>query len=425
MAVTRRQLLTTAGVTAALAAIPATGLLLDESFGDAAVPAPDSSGIEHIVYVMMENRSFDHMLGWLPGADGRQAGLRYRDRAGRWHRTHHMRNFNDCAFHDPGHTWTAGRVEYDHGRCDGWLRAGRNDTSCIGYYTQRDLPFLGHAAPAWTVLDRYYSAVMAGTYPNRFFAHAGMTPQLDNTPRLVGVPTIWDRLEEAGVPATYYYSDLPFLALWGNKYQGISKTYPDFLADAAAGTLPAVSYLDPTHEDEKAGTTDDDHPPSDIRAGEAFLNRVYNAVRHSPNWPRTVMVVTFDEWGGFFDHVPPHYAPEANPKARLRGFRVPTLVISPYARRRHVNHGIYDHTSVLRLIEWRYGLKPLAVRDARAGNLATVLNYDGTPDLYCPTFSVPAFVPTACDPATTSEPAVTESSRLRVFAESYGWNLPT
>ena len=114
------------------------------------LPNPHNSGIEHIVVMMMENRSFDHILGWLPGADGRQAGLGYLDNAGVSHATYPLApDYQGCGHPDPDHSYSGGRVEYDGGACDGWLRAGSNDEYAIGYYTQSDLAFLGAAAPGW------------------------------------------------------------------------------------------------------------------------------------------------------------------------------------------------------------------------------------------------------------------------------------
>ena len=105
------------------------------------LPDPASSGIDHVIVVTMENRSFDHFLGWLPGADGRQDGLVFDDAAGVSHETHHLTEFQGCGFSDPDHSWEGGRVEYDNGACDGWLRAGANDEFAIGYYTASDLAF--------------------------------------------------------------------------------------------------------------------------------------------------------------------------------------------------------------------------------------------------------------------------------------------
>ncbi|MDQ1508881.1 MAG: phospholipase [Actinomycetota bacterium] len=362
------------------------------------LPPPARSGIDHVVVVMMENRSFDHFLGWLPGADGRQAGLVFEDAAGAAHSTYRLAEFQGCGYTDPDHSWAGGRTEYNNGACDGWLRAGDNDEFAIGYYTAADLAFYGHAAPYWTACDRYFAAIMAETYPNRLYLHSARTDRLHNNegPTVSTLPTIWDRLAAAGRSGRYYFSDAPFTALWGKKHLSISKPIDHFFAACAAGALPDVAYVDPRFLEEGSGTSGDDHPHADIRVGQHFLSSVYRAVTTSPAWSRTVLVITYDEWGGFFDHVPPPVAPDTNPSARLRGFRVPCLVISPRARRQHVAHNVYDHTSILKMIEWRFGLTPLSTRDANARNLAEVLDFVHAPNLAAPDWQVPPVAPLAC-----------------------------
>jgi phospholipase C len=357
--------------------------------------APGDPGFDHVVVVMLENRSFDHLLGWLPGADGRQAGLTYRDAAGVAHPTHLLApDFQGCGHPDPDHSYTGGRIEYNNGTCDGWLRAGANDEYAIGYYERKDLAFLGQAVPQWTTFSRYFAAIMAETYPNRIYTHAGQTDRITNTTALCTLPTIWDRLAGAGLQGRYYFSDVPFLALWGPKYVPISRPITSFYADCAAGTLPNVAYVDPRFEDEDSGTSGDDHPHADIRNGEAFMAGIYRAVTQSPNWPRTVLLFTFDEWGGFYDHVAPPAAPippadvAAGNADGLRGFRVPCLMISPLARRGRISDKVYDHTSILRLIEQRWRLAPLTVRDRTANDLGAELA--PRPSVDAPAYNVPA-----------------------------------
>ncbi|HET8604221.1 MAG TPA: alkaline phosphatase family protein, partial [Marmoricola sp.] len=181
MQLDRRTFLKTSALLGAGAALGGSRLLTAPANAATRLPQPDTSGIEHVVVVMMENRSFDHFLGWLPGADGRQAGLTYVDRYGLAHQTHHLSAYSSCGYNDPDHSYEGGRIELDGGRCDGWLKAGLNDELAIGYYTQDDLGFLGRAAPAWTVCDRYFAAVMAETYPNRFYQHAAQTDRLHNS----------------------------------------------------------------------------------------------------------------------------------------------------------------------------------------------------------------------------------------------------
>jgi phospholipase C len=397
--------------------------------GAVAAPAPSGPpAFDHVVVVMMENRSFDHFLGWVPGADGRQAGLTYVDGAGVPHATHPLApDFQGCGHPDPDHSYEGGRVEYDGGRCDGWLRAGSNDEYAIGYYGRRDLAFLGHAVPQWTTFSRYFCAILAETYPNRIYQHAGQTDRIHNTTALCTLPTIWDRLADAGLTGRYYYGDIPFLALWGAKYQPISRPYAAFEADCAAGTLPHVSYVDPRFEDEDSGTSGDDHPHADIRNGEAFMERVYRAVTSSPAWSRTVLVFNYDEWGGFYEHVPPPLAPippadaAAGNQDGRRGFRVPCLMVSPWARRGYIAKDLFDHTSILRMIEERFSLQPLTVRDATANSLARALTAKA--DTNAPQYSVPAGpFAGACLP----EPGLPVSSEsewadLRDVARAAGW----
>jgi phospholipase C len=432
--ISRRQLLGTAGAAGLAATAAGAARWLPDEAASAAVPrtvstlpAPGRSGIEHVVVVMMENRSFDHFLGWLPGADGRQAGLSYVDRYGVRRPTHHLKAYDSCGHPDPDHSYEGGRIQLNAGRCDGWLRAGESDALAIGYYTEPDLAFLGPASQDWTTCDRYFSAVMAETYPNRFYMHAARTDRLHNSTAQSTLPTIWDRLAAKGRRGTYYFSDVPFTALWYDKHVGISKPFAQFVADAAAGTLPDVSFVDPSFTGETDGISSDDHPHADIRAGEHFLNQVYDAVRTGPGWEKTVMVVNYDEWGGFYDHVVPGRAADVSARTSLRGFRVPALVISPLARRGHVAHHVYDHASVLRMIEWRWGLAPLTPRDAHARNLAEVLDFSRPPRLSSPVYDAPAVVAPGCaaDTAVENQEQYAEWGKLRDIALKHGWELPT
>lgn len=425
----RRVLAGAAGIAGALA-LGSVDKLVGGVAAAAATPLPNpaTSGIEHIVVVMMENRSFDHFLGWLPHANGKQTGLRYPDPAGVMHATYPLApDYQGCGHPDPDHSYEGGRIEYDNGACDGWLKDTSNDIYSIGYYTQQDLAFFGQAAPRWQAFDQYFAAILAETYPNRFYQHAAQTDRIHNSSTTSTLPTIWDRLAAAGLTGRYYYGDIPFLALWGAKYLPISQPFGAFLADCAAGTLPQVSYVDPRFLDESSGTSGDDHPHADIRNGEAFLNTIYHAVTTSSNWRHTALIINYDEWGGFYDHVAPTAAPippadqAAGNKDGLRGFRVPSLLISPWSRRGSVSHTLFDHTSVLKMIEWRWGLSPLTVRDATANNLASVLNFTA-PNTAAPQFLVPPGpfgAPCPVQTAVSSE----EWGPLRTLAQSYGWPI--
>jgi phospholipase C len=388
--------------TAALAAAGAKPLLRSALSSPAALPRPSHSGIDHIVVVIMENRSFDHFVGWLPGADGKQAGLSYTDAAGVAHPTWALApDFQGCAYHDPDHSYDGARVEWNNGACDGWLRAGNNDLYSIGYYRQQDLPFFGKLAPAFTTCDRFFASFLGPTFPNRLYALSGVTDRIRNDTVRIELPTIFSRLRAKRIPSAYYYGNFDFLLLY-QVYRDISKKHAAFFKACKTGKLPAVSYIDPnwTFHDEgpsSGNEGNDDHPHADIRAGEWFMSRIYNAVTKSPAWPRTLLIFTFDEWGGFFDHVSPPAANDVKPEYEQRGFRIPCVLVSPFARRGRVEHGVYDHTSILRLIEWRFGLEPLSVRDAEANNLAKALDFSkrrlAAPKIVVPRLDVGAACP--------------------------------
>ena len=383
---TRRQLLVGGAATAAAAATTRAGALVPARHPR--LPDPKNSGLDHIVVVLMENRSFDHYLGWLPGADGKQAGLSYADNDGKLHPTHHLTERQGCGFEDPDHSWDGGRLQLNNGKMDGF-RKGSNDDFALGYYSKADLPFFGPLVDQATVFDRWFCSILSQTYPNRFYTHAARTDRIENSFDQASMPTIWDRLDAAGVSANYYFSDLPFIGLFGPKYMEISRPIDQFFVDAAAGLLPSYSYLDPLFLGEDQGGSNDDHPHADIHRGQAFLSQVANALVNSPLWERSALVITYDEWGGFFDHVRPPILPDDPPSGGFdhgqAGFRVPGFVLSPFARRGAVDHHVVDHTSILKMVEWRWGLKPLAPRDRAAYNLARSLDFSrprkGVPDL--------------------------------------------
>ncbi len=416
MAISRRRFL--AGVAGGAGALAAARMLdggtAGRVLGSAGrLPAPASSGIEHIVVLCMENRSFDHMLGWVPGADGAQEGLRFRDLGGAVHTTHHLTSdFQGCAFQDPDHSYDGGRAELNGGGCDGFRggytdvtgAAVRFDDLPLGYYTADDLPTSRALVENFTVCDRWFASLLGPTYPNRIYTHAAATDRISNSTATSTLPTLWDSLQAAGVSSGYYFSDLPVLAIWGTKYVNLSNDIGVFLAQAAAGTLPQYSYVDPNFGGEGQGTSNDDHPHADIRRGQALISLIVNTLMAGPLWSKTVLVITYDEWGGFYDHVRPPRFPDAvthKPNTvdtvtgfedhTQAGFRVPTYIVSPFAPRGVVSHRVFDHTAIPRFVEWRFGLKPLTVRDAASANLAELLDFSA-PNL------TPPPVPTVIDP---------------------------
>jgi len=365
------------------------------------LPSPRNLPIDTFVVLMMENRSFDHYLGWLPGADGRQAGLQFTNPAGQKIATHRLTFTQSCGFEDPDHSWDGGRTELDGGRMDGFLRAG-SDAFSIGYYEEADVPFTPHAAKAFTTFDRFFCSLLGPTYPNREYMHAaqsyGMTDNsLPVSSKGLGFPdtTIFNALTQAGVSNRYFYTDLPISALWGTAGLSRSGQVQEYYERAAAGTLPALSFVDPAFQGESQGTSGDEHPLADIRVGQAFVADVVHAFMSSPQFKRGALFMIYDEWGGFFDHVVPPRVPDLRQSRDLAkdfgqmGFRIPAVVVSPYARRGHVDHSIYGFESIIKMIRYRYGLPPLTPRDLYANNIAAAFDFDSKPNDTIPDLPTP------------------------------------
>lgn len=414
---TRREFLQRTAIGAGLTAAMGLALDPDTVIAEAArrqrrrqIPSPRNMPVDTFVVLMMENRSFDHYLGWLPGADGRQAGLRFSDRHGNVHETHWLGSrYQGCGFLDPDHSWQGGRTELDGGRMDGFLKAD-SDTFAIGYYNEADLPFTPHVAKAFTAFDRFFCSLLASTYPNREYMHAGQSyGKIDNSLPIslsgqLGFPdtTIFAALSRAGVSNRYFFTDIPVSALWGLPGLARSSQVQLFYEQAATGTLPAVSFVDPAFNGESQGTSGDEHPLADIRVGQAFIADVVHAFMESPQWRRGALFIVYDEWGGFFDHVVPPRVPDLrasrdpNRDFGQMGFRIPAVLVSPYARRGHVDHTIYGFESILKLIRYRFDLPPLTPRDLFANSIAHAFDWE-RPDFEPPELPTPAHVfATAC-----------------------------
>lgn len=360
--------------------------------------------IKHIVVLMMENRSFDHLLGWLPNSNGRQSGLTYLDKNGVPQSTYPLApDMTGCGHNDPDHSYDGARLEVDNGLMDGFLKPASSDNYAIGYYTENDFKFLPKFARSFTVCDQYFPSILGPTFPNRIFQLSGQTDRLDDSVTLCTLPTIFDNLAAAGVSGKYYYSNLPFLAMWGTKYKSIAETYDQFLSDCAAGTLPAVSFVDPSYT-LLFNFGNDNHPHSDMRNGDAFLAQTFHAVATSPNWANTVFVMNYDEWGGFFDTVAPPRAlapnnvdPDLVDGKALLGCRCPCIIASPWTYgdpvNPSVNHTVFDHTSVLKMIESVFGVAPLAARETSTdvGNLLSAINLSRPPQT-APSLPLPSSV---------------------------------
>jgi phospholipase C len=371
-------------------------------------PDPNSTGLDTIVVTMMENRSLDHMLGWMgPVVDGIQeqsfptklavpAGCASQPSgtptvypAADPTPVSTYRLATHCLGSDPDHGWNGSRNEFNGGAMNGFHHQSGIDA--LGYYAEEDVPFLGWMAKNYVTFSRYFSSVMGPTYPNRRYwisANGGQRDpsrngntkgndipspnQQDPEPDGHDWPTIFHQLDAAGIPWTYYHSDLATVMLFFNRVTanpGKVRFIGDYFADAAAGVLTPVVFLDPSF----VVWGNDDHPARDIMWGQRYMFDTFLALAQGPQWwnPATkkgaAYILTYDEAGGFFDHVPPPRVDDPDGNAnhcedwgRL-GFRVPTVVCSPFSTQGQggggmVAQNLYDHTSIIRLLQWRFGL---------------------------------------------------------------------
>ena len=306
---------------------------------------------------MMENRSFDHYLGWMPNADGRQAGVTYLDVEGKPQGTHRLTpEYQGCGHPDPGHGWESGRVQFNNGKIDGWLKEGSDtDEFALGYYEKGDLGFIQDATAGATTFDRFFCSLLGSTFPNREYMWAAQSyGKIDNSLPVEdqGFPyetTLFAAVERAG-------RDGPLLLQRpagggavgpGGSLERASRV-EDYYFACQSGSLPNLSFVDPPFKDGGGGDgmSADEHPHGDVRLGQAYMSDVVHAFMESPQWERGAIFVVYDEWGGFFDHVRPPRVPDIRNSRKLEedygqmGFRIPALVLSPVraARTRRPRH---------------------------------------------------------------------------------------
>ncbi len=355
--------------------------------------------INHIVVLMLENRSFDHMLGYLSliggraDIDGLQLGMS-NDYEGRAYPVHHLGT--TALDVDPDHSAGATDQQIAGGSMGGFVASAADilasrgledgDPSVVmGYNDASDVPVFDHLAREFAVCDRWFSSVPGATLPNRLYAlTGGAAGSRDDRP--AHVPPLYHQssfvrhLDAHGVvwrwysfdPGTLRLADLHYRLGHHDRFGYVSKTglpwrtalditcnqrLPSFLEDAASGTLPAVSWIDPafTNFNPLGFPVNDDHPPADISDGQDLVLAVYDALARSPQWERSLLLVVYDEHGGFYDHVPPPPAPDDDPETFGNyGVRVPALVVSPWVEASSVSSTVFDHTSISKTILLRF-----------------------------------------------------------------------
>src|SRR6266700_4980361 len=348
------------------------------------VQGPTASGpgsidsIKHIVFACQENRTFDNYFGYYPkaGKFGVPAGYTQPDGKGGTATPYHFRLHDTRDIH---HDWQTIHREWNNGKMDGFFTA--DGKSSLGYYNGSDIPYYYSLADSFTLCGNYFSYQLGPTLPNRIALWAGTTGGITQNQKLprgsLDFPVIVDLLEDKKIswkcynlgstlgstPEAEFFNALPFFKRWDKdprlKFKG-----RDYYNDLNADTLPQVSFL-------ISDAFTSEHPPLIVREGEIEMAKVINALIKSGLWTRSVLFLTYDEGGGYYDHVAP---PQLD--AYGLGIRVPTLVISPWAKRGYISGQLYEHNSLLKFVERRFGLPTLASVNHRFDSSTPAFNND-------------------------------------------------
>lgn len=374
--------------------------------------------VDHIFLLMLENRSFDHYFSKLPQygqpdvtvADESFTNLDQNGVAVAWHKT------DEYCIEDPAHGWAGSHRQWNAGKNDGFVLDNEpGGARAMGYLDHTDLPFYYELATKFAIGDRYFSSMLGPTWPNRMFFYSGSSHGLtkNTLPTDVNAPSIFSALIERRVEWKVYRSNLPpaamFLSTWLDSVKGCSDPeagacrlaeLEELFGDLAKGKLPPVTFIDPEYSTGIYETSE--HPPGNPHYGQHFTWRIVDALTKSPLWKRSVLFITYDEHGGFADHVPPPSAchpgngePEDTTYGTFDrlGFRVPLIVVSPYAKKGFVSHVDRDHTAVLRFVQARHGIGAFSRRDANSDALMDLFDFDAPPHLVPPQFPEPVVDP--------------------------------
>jgi phospholipase C len=393
------------GISRSAAAAPVTPP--QKSSGPARRPA-GLDRVKHIIWIIQENRSFDNYFGTYPGVDGIPPGTcsPVLPGATRCITPFHMpAKMPPC---DLAHRWVIAHAAYDHGAMDGFVWA-EGSPYTMAYYDQRDIPNYWAYARQYTLCDRFFSSLMGASLPNHLYTVAAQSggainnlfslkeieEELDS-PGGYSFATMVNLFTKANISWKYYVETQrvnsvgkkrDYLAQPDPKHYSLWNPLPGFKAirenpanmshlvslneyfnDLAKGNLAEVSWIVPMG-------IDSEHPPAYPETGMWYVTRLLNALMQSPYWKDSVVFVTWDDYGGFFDHVPPPLV-----DAYGYGPRVPTLVISPFAKPGYISHRTYDFTSMLKFIEVRYGLGHLTARDHKADPMFDCFDFEQAPN---------------------------------------------
>jgi len=364
-------------------------------------PEAPATPIHHFVILLQENHTFDNYFGTYPGAEGipKNTCVPADPTAGPRPCVRPFPMGNRSVI-DLDHSHSSALMDLAHGRMDGFVQAQNIRTGdgaqAMGYYDASDVPFYWNVADRYVLFDHFFSSDLGGSFLNHVYWVAANAGNAGQSVPLGGLrlTTIFDLLQAAGVPWKFYvqnydptitYRTLPHLknanrasqAVWcplldiprfldnpalRSHIVGLSQYYSD-LRD---GTLPAVAYIAPSGASE--------HPPGSLATGQRFVHGLVNALMMSRSWDSSAFVQAYDDWGGWYDHVLP-----PTRSGHTDGFRVPAMLISPYARQHYIDHTSLDFTSLLKFTEQNWHLRPLTQLDASAGSMMAAFDFGQPP----------------------------------------------
>jgi phospholipase C len=361
-------------------------------------PQQPATPIEHFVMVMQENHSFDNYFGTYPGADGFPAGIKMPvnpndPNAGTvepWH-------IGKSSITDLSHSLSTFKDQYNNGKMDGFVSAlnkrNQDGRLAMGYYNDQELPYYWNLADHYVLFDRFFSSAKDGSFSNHMYSVAAIAPIKKSgeelSKYLADKPTIFDRLQESGVSWKFYVQNYDpsityrNLGTSGNRASQVIWVpllnfdrfldNPDlashivnldqYYIDLNNNDLPAVSYIIPSGASE--------HPPGSLETGQRFVKTLIQELMRSSSWNSSAFMLVYDDWGGWYDHVAPPIVDEYG-----YGPRVPALLVSPYAKEGFIDNTELDFTSILKFIEYNWGLQSLADRDAKANNILTAFDFN-------------------------------------------------
>lgn len=372
------------------------------SIGVSAATHP-STPIKHLIVVMQSAHSFDNYFGTYPGADGIPTDtcvpVDPTDSTSTDCVTPFHIGSNDVQPASLDNSLGTVQLQYDNGAMDGFVYAldqrNQDGRLAMGYYDGRDIPYYWNIADQYVLFDHFFSSALGGSAANHLYWVAATAPATgaSDDASISDVSTVFDRLQQAGISWKFYVQNYDsnlnyrtadqYAANRASQVDSVPLLLMDrfiddpelarhivnldqYDVDLANNTLPAVSYV--------IASGPSEHPPTSIKSGERFVRSLLQSLMTSQSWDSSAFLLTYDDWGGWYDNVSP---PQVD--AEGLGFRVPTLLVSPYARQGYIDHTQLDFTSILKFIEENYGLRPLTTRDANANSLSSAFDFGQPP----------------------------------------------